>query len=170
MAANTHSDHDTLATFRRRFLKDVLFVQTLALAREMKLLKLGHIALDGTKIDANASKPKALSWAHAENSGRAAIPDGMDVPAEIARGEDRLRAIAQAKAKSLQRCGVEPLLVLKRESHHTPVLERFASDAPQPRRRARCCRWRTGWARRPGEPSTACASRRWNPSSSSSGG
>lgn len=125
VAANTHPDHDTLATFRRRFLKEVeaLFVQVLVLAREMKLLKLGHIALDGTKIDANASKHKALSWAHAnkieaqlrrevqtllalaEKSDRAAIPDGMDVPAEIARREDRLSAIAQAKAKIEQRAG-----------------------------------------------------------------
>ena len=123
VAANTHPDHDTLATFRRRFLKEVeaLFVQVLVLAREMKLLKLGHIALDGTKIDANASKHKALSWAHAnkieaqlrqevqtllalaENSDHAAVPDGMDVPAEIARREDRLSAIAQAKAKIEQR-------------------------------------------------------------------
>jgi len=119
VAANTHPDHDTLATFRRRFLKEVeaLFVQVLVLAREMKLLKLGHIALDGTKIGANASKHKALSWAHAnkieaqlrqevqtllalaEKSDRAAKPDGMDVPAEIARREDRLNAIAQAKAR-----------------------------------------------------------------------
>jgi transposase len=62
VAANTHPDHDTLATFRRRFLKEVeaLFVQVLVLAREMKLLKLGHSALDGTKIQANASKHKAL--------------------------------------------------------------------------------------------------------------
>lgn len=125
VSANTHPDHDTLATFRRRFLKEVeaLFVQVLVLAREMKLLKLGHIALDGTKIDANASKHKALSWAHAnkieaqlrrevqtllalaDKSDRAAIPDGMDVPAEIARREDRLSAIAQAKAKIEQRAG-----------------------------------------------------------------
>jgi transposase len=123
VAANTHPDHDTLATFRRRFLKQIesLFVQVLVLAREMKLLKLGHIALDGTKIGANASKHKALSWAHAnkieaqlrqevqalldlaESSDRAAVPDGMDVPAEIARREDRLSAIAQAKAKIEQR-------------------------------------------------------------------
>jgi hypothetical protein len=123
VAANTHPDHDTLATFRRRFLKEVetLFVQVLVLAREMKLLKLGHIALDGTKVGANASKHKALSWAHAnkieaqlrqevqtllalaEKSDLAAKPDGMDVPAEIARREDRLRAIAQAKVKIEQR-------------------------------------------------------------------
>ncbi len=70
MAADTHPDHDTLATFRRRFLKEIesLFVQVLMLAREMKLLKLSHIALSGTKIKANASKHKALSWpwAHAD--------------------------------------------------------------------------------------------------------
>ena len=123
VAANTHPDHDTLATFRRRFLKEVeaLFVQVLVLAREMKLLKLGTIALDGTKITANASKHKALSWGYAnkieaqlrqevqtllalaENSDRAALPDGMDVPAEIARRKDRLGAIADAKAKIAQR-------------------------------------------------------------------
>ena len=96
-------------------------MQVLVLAREMKLLRLGHIALDGTKIGANASKHRALSWAHAnkieaqlrqevqtllalaEKSDRAAKPDGMDVPAEIARREDRLSAIAQAKAQIEQR-------------------------------------------------------------------
>ena len=123
VAANTHPDHDTLATFRRRFLNEVeaLFVQVLVLAREMKLLKLGRIALDGTKIKANASKHAALSWAHAnkieaqlrqevqtllalaEKTDREGAPDGMDVPAEIARREDRLAAIAQAKAKIEQR-------------------------------------------------------------------
>ena len=67
VAANTHPDHDTIATFRRRFLPQVksLFVQVLLLAREMKCLKLGNIALDGTKVHANASKHKALSWGHA---------------------------------------------------------------------------------------------------------
>jgi hypothetical protein len=96
-------------------------VQVLVLAREMKLLKLGHIALDGTKVDANASKHRALSWGHAnkieaqlrqevqallklaEHSDRGVVIDGMDVPAEIARREDRLSAIAQAKAKIEQR-------------------------------------------------------------------
>ena len=123
VAANTHPDHDTLATFRRRFLKEIegLFVQVLVLAREMKLLKLGQIALDGTKIKANASKHRALSWAHAnkieaqlreevqallqlaEASDKQVQADGMDVPAEIARREDRLKAIAQAKTDIEQR-------------------------------------------------------------------
>lgn len=58
IAAGTHPDHDTLASFRRRFLDELagLFVQVLEMAREMKLLKLGTISLDGTKIKANASR------------------------------------------------------------------------------------------------------------------
>src|ERR1039458_5206230 len=57
IAANDHPDHDTLATFRRRFLKQIegLFVQVLLLAREMGVLQMGTIGLDGTKIHANAS-------------------------------------------------------------------------------------------------------------------
>ena len=52
IAANDHPDHDTIATFRRRFLKEIeaLFVQVLQLAREMGVLKMGTVALDGTKI------------------------------------------------------------------------------------------------------------------------
>ena len=118
LAANTHPDHDTLATFRRRFLPELegLFTQVLVLAREMKLLKLGTIALDGTKLKANASKHKALSYGHAsrveeqltaevkalteraEAADRDEAADGMDIPEEIARREQRLAAIAEAKA------------------------------------------------------------------------
>jgi hypothetical protein len=123
IAANTQPDHDSIATFRRRFLPQIekLFVQVLVLAREMKCLKLGHIALDGTKIAANASKHRALSWEHAnrieaqlreevqlllklaEDSDSRPVNDGLDVPAEIARREQRLGAIAQAKTKIEQR-------------------------------------------------------------------
>jgi len=119
LAANTHPDYDTLATFRRRFLPELeqLFVQVLLLAREMKLLKFGTIALDGTKVKANASKHKALSYGHAkkleaqlktevnaliqraEAADNDVATDGMDIPAEIARREARLAAIAEAKAK-----------------------------------------------------------------------
>ena len=61
-SANDHPDHDTIATFRRRFLKEIegLFVQVLALAREIGMLKLGTVALDGTKIHANASGNQIL--------------------------------------------------------------------------------------------------------------
>ena len=123
IAANTHPDHDTLATFRRRFLSELegLFVQVLLLAREMKLLKLGKIALDGVKIKANASRHKALSYKHlkkiearlrqevqallaaAEAADSTPLPDGLDVPAEIARREERLKRMAEAKAKIEER-------------------------------------------------------------------
>ena len=67
VAANEHPDHDTIAAFRRRFLPriETLFVQMLGMAREMGLLKLGTVALDGTKIHANASRHSALSYEHA---------------------------------------------------------------------------------------------------------
>lgn len=123
IAANTHPDHDTIATFRRRFLPQLedLFVQVLLMAREMKLVKLGRIALDGTKIKANASKHKALSYAHAkkielqlkaevkaltaraEEADQAPVVDGMDLPAEIARREIRLKALDAAKLKIEER-------------------------------------------------------------------
>jgi transposase len=107
IASNDHPDHDTIATFRRRFLKDIeaLFVQVLLLAREMGVLKLGTIALDGTKVHANASRHSALSYEHAgkiaaqlkaevagllakaEAADQANIPDGMSIPEELARRE-----------------------------------------------------------------------------------
>ena len=119
VAANDHPDHDTIAAFRRRFLPQIeaSFVQVLGLAREMGMLKLGTVALDGTKIHANASRHSALSYEHAsrietqlkaevadlmaraEAADQADLPDGMSVPAELARRETRLAAIAEAKAK-----------------------------------------------------------------------
>jgi len=68
IGAGSHPDHDTLASFRRRLLDELseLFVQVLEMAKEMKLLKLGNVCLDGTKIHANASRHSALSHAHLE--------------------------------------------------------------------------------------------------------
>lgn len=64
LAAGHHPDHDTIATFRKRHLKGLgeLFVQVLRLCQEAGLVKLGHVALDGTKVKANASKHKAMSY------------------------------------------------------------------------------------------------------------
>jgi transposase/IS5 family transposase len=123
IAANTHPDHDTLASFRRRFGAQLeqLFVQVLMLAREMGMLKVGKISVDGSKVKANASKHSALSWGHmkkieqqlqqeiaqlmalAETEDRRKIPDGMDVPQEIARRQERLAALDEAKEKLAQR-------------------------------------------------------------------
>ena len=74
IAANDHPDHDTIAAFRRRFLKEIeaLFVKVLLLAREMGVLKMGTMALDGTEIHANASRHSALSYEHAGTPGRRA--------------------------------------------------------------------------------------------------
>ncbi|MFN2410756.1 MAG: transposase, partial [Halomonas sp.] len=119
IAAGSHPDHDTLATFRRRFIDELagLFVQVLDVAQEMKLLKLGTISLDGTKIQANASRHSALSHGHiekmeaqlqtevkellalAEQADQSNVPDGVSLPQEIQRREDRLKAMAEAKAK-----------------------------------------------------------------------
>jgi len=118
IAANQHPDHDTIAAFRRRFLKQIekLFVQVLMLAREMGVLKMGTVALDGTKIHANASRHSALSYEHAgkieaqlqaevaelmaraEAADQADLPDGMSIPEELARREARLAEIARARA------------------------------------------------------------------------
>jgi transposase len=118
IAANQHPDHDTIATFRRRFLTEIepLFVQVLGVAREMGVLKLGTVALDGTKIHANASRHSALSYEHAnkieaqlkgevadllgkaEAADQTDVPDGMSIPEELARRETRLSEIARAKA------------------------------------------------------------------------
>lgn len=119
IAANAHPDHDTLASFRKRFLPQIeaLFVEVLQLARTLGMLKLGTVALDGTKIHANASRHSALSYGHAkqlekqlkrevqqllklaEQADRADLPDGMSIPAELERREARLAAIAEAKQK-----------------------------------------------------------------------
>jgi transposase len=60
ITANEHPDHDTIATFRRRFLKEIeeLFVRVLELAREMGMLKMGTVALDGTKIPRQDRSPR----------------------------------------------------------------------------------------------------------------
>src|SRR3954447_5805100 len=122
IAANDHPDHDTIAPFRRRFLPriELLFVEVLKLAREMGVLQMGTVALDGTKIHANASRHSALSDEHAgkieaqlkaevadllaraEAADQADVPAGMSIPQEWERREARWakRALARAKIES----------------------------------------------------------------------
>src|SRR5580693_1686870 len=119
IAANDHPDHDTIATFRRRFLREIeaLFVEVLKLAREMGVLQMGTVALDGTKIHANASRHNALSYEHAgkiedqlkaevaellakaEAADQCEVSDGMSIPEELERRETRLKKLAEARAK-----------------------------------------------------------------------
>jgi len=123
LCANQHPDHDSIATFRRRFLSELesLFVQILHVGREMELVKLGNVSLDGTKMKANASKHKALSWAYAckleaqfesevkelmrlaNEADATDLPDGFSIPEELEIREKRLAAIRDAKTKIEER-------------------------------------------------------------------
>src|SRR5271165_777174 len=116
LAGNYSPDHDTIAVFRKQFLPELkgLFVQILLLAVEMGVLQIGNIHIDGSKIQADASKSKAVSYkrlleievllqaevaelfALAE-SADGTLPEGMDLPQEIARRDDRLKRLAEAK-------------------------------------------------------------------------
>jgi transposase len=118
IAGNLHPDHDTLATFRKTFLPELkdLFVQVLLLAQVAGVLKLGNISLDGTKIHADASKSKAVSYKHllaleahlraevealfalSEQADQASLPSGLVLSDEIAREQARLAKLAEAKA------------------------------------------------------------------------
>lgn len=124
LGGGQHPDHDCIAEFRKQHLQALarLFVQVLRLCQQAGLVKLGHVAIDGTKIKANASKHKAMSY---ERMGEAekkledevqtllaeaervdAEEDarhgkgrrGDELPPEFKRRDDRLRKIREAKA------------------------------------------------------------------------
>src|SRR3974390_3413400 len=157
LAGDQHPDHDTIAGFRKRHLDALagLFVQALQLCEKAGLVKLGHVAIDGTKIKANASKHKAQSYARmTENEARLkkeieellaqaeatdAAEDakygkgkqGDELPQELQRRETRLRKIQQAKAE------------LEQEAREKASQERMAAEAKVAARReeeARTCK------------------------------
>lgn len=118
LAGDRHPDHDTLANFRKTFLPELkdLFVQVLLLAQAAGVLKWGNISLDGTQIHADASKSHAVSYqrllelehqlraevdelfALGEQAEQGHLPDGLVITDEIARRQERLANLAQAKA------------------------------------------------------------------------
>jgi len=124
LAANQHPDHDTIAAFRQQHLEILseLFMQTLQMCQKAGLIKLGHVALDGSKIQANASKHKAMSYGRmgeAERRLQAEVEEllkrateadasedekygkgkrGDELPEELSRRESRLAKIRAAKA------------------------------------------------------------------------
>jgi transposase len=124
LSADQHPDHDTIAAFRQQHLPALaqLFTQVLQICDKAGLVKLGHVAIDGTKLKANASKHKAMSYVRMEEKekqlkaevekllAQAAEADateddlygkgmrGDELPAELARRESRLKKIAEAKA------------------------------------------------------------------------
>jgi len=124
LAGDQHPDHDSIADFRKRHLDALagLFLQVLRLCQKAGLVKLGHVAIDGTKVKANASKHKAMSYDRMgeaekklEEEVRQLLAEaqrvdaeedaqhgkgkrGDELPAELRRREDRLRKIREAKA------------------------------------------------------------------------
>ena len=129
LAAGNFPAHRTIAEFRQRHLKEFeeLFVQVVQLAQEIGLLKLGTLALDGSKVKANASKRKAMSYGRMKKEERrvreeigklleqAAAVDaeedrlygeearGDELPEELRRREDRLAQIEAAQRRLKQR-------------------------------------------------------------------
>jgi transposase len=121
ITADTHPDHDTICTFRRenKALLGESFVKVLQLAQELKLLKFGQIttAVDGTKVQANASKHSAVSYeragemmaqlelevqqliAKAEQADATPLQEGLTIPEEIVRRQERKAALAKARAE-----------------------------------------------------------------------
>jgi len=124
LAGDQHPDHATLAEFRKRHLEALsgLFTQALLLCSEAGLVKLGHVSIDGTKIKANASKHKAMSYKRmtesearlkaeieallhqaeetdaAEDAQFGKSRRGDELPEELSRRESRLKKLQEAKA------------------------------------------------------------------------
>lgn len=120
VAGGLHPDHDTIANFRKTFLPELqgLFVEILLLAKLAGILKVGNLSLDGSKIHADASKSKAVSYGRLvelekqlqnevkqlfelgkqADQGEATIPEGLVIEDEIAFRKARLENLANAKA------------------------------------------------------------------------
>lgn len=146
ITANQHPEHDTISDFRLRFLPqlEAIFAQVLLIASESGLLKVGRVSVDGTKIRANASKHHALSYGHAtklERRIKAEVTrlmrraaqadssdqnDGINIPAELARREERLLAIDEAKARIRER--EQERIAAEQQAHQQRMAEREASE------------------------------------------
>jgi len=163
IAANQRPDHDSISEFRKRHLQALarLFVQVLDLCREAKLIKLGHVALDGTKVRANASKHKAMSYGRmkekrdelelkvkelldlaervdAEEDARYGKGvRGDELPEELRHQESRLRKIQEAMAALEEKARAEAEAAA--EAARQKIAEReqkVAESGEQPRGRA----------------------------------
>src|SRR3989454_1860647 len=125
LSCNQQPDHDSIAGFRKRHLKELgrLFVQVLQLCERAGLVKLGHVAIDGTKIKANASKYQSLSYARMQEAEQELVTEvarllgeaqrideeedalygqgkrGDELPAELRDRETRLARIRTLKAE-----------------------------------------------------------------------
>ena len=146
LTADTHPDHDTLCTFRRenQALLTESFIKVLQLAQQLKVLKFGQltVAADGTKVLASASKHSAVSYqragemiaqlelevqqllAKAEQADATPLQDGLTIPDEITRRQERKAALAQARAEIEARAHVRYTAQLA--EHEQKLAERAA--------------------------------------------
>ena len=161
ICANNHPDHDSINSFRKRFLEQLegLFGQILVMAHAMGILKMGTVSLDGTKIKANASRRKNLNWKQirkvdkrirgeirelmrqAQEADNSESPDGIDIPEELNSRRGRLEALSAAKQE------------LERRAEHRYERERKQYEEKMEERRVREQRdGRRLSGRRPREP------------------
>ncbi len=146
ICADTHPDHDTICTFRRenQALLQEAFVRVLEMAQALKFLRVGQItvAVDGTKVMAHASKHAAVSYAHAgktiqqleleiqalltkaEQADSTPLQDGLSIPAEITRRQERKAALQKARAEIEARARARHALELA--EHEQKLAERAA--------------------------------------------
>jgi hypothetical protein len=154
LSGDQHPDHATIAEFRKRHLEALsgLFTQALRLCSEAGLVKLGHVSIDGTKIKANASKHKAMSYKHMnetearlkqeidallaaaekadaeEDAQYGKDRHGDELPAELQRRESRLQKIGEAKA------ALEQEAKEKAEQQRAEAEQKVAERAEEERR------------------------------------
>jgi transposase len=129
LAGGAKPDYHTIGEFRQRFSEELkgIFVQVLVLCAEAGMVRLGHVSLDGTKLRANASKHKAMSYARMVEKEAALAAevegwleagrredaeedveygpddDGWSLPEQLKRKAERLERIREAKARLEER-------------------------------------------------------------------
>lgn len=123
ISGNHHPDHDTIANFRKSHLAEIRnwFKEILLIGKELGLLRIGNIYIDGTKIQANASRHKAMSYDYMQRLEKQLETEieklldlavrqdekekdsDLDLPKEIERREQRLAKIQEAKKVVEQR-------------------------------------------------------------------
>lgn len=160
IAGNHHPDHDTISSFRKRFLPEIKswFKEILLIGKELGVVKMGNIHIDGTKVQANASKHKAMSYEYmkklekqleeeieklldlADKQDEQDKKVELDIPEEIRRRKDRLQKIKEAQEvvekRAAERYQKEKKefdrKVQKREEHEKQTGKKPRGRAPKP--------------------------------------
>ncbi len=157
ITGDTHPDHDTICTFRaqNKALVTESFVKVLQLAQELKVAKFGQItvSIDGTKVAANASKHAAVSYARAgeqiaqleleveqllakaEQADATPLQDGLTIPEEIARRQERKAAIARARTEIEARAHARYATELAEHEKKMAARQAQAAQGKKPRGR-----------------------------------